>query len=203
MNAFYWWINDPLWGLDWANGYSILSWWIFQETWLVLSTTNLLTMLAVIDEEIDDDRDIVILYNVPRGIYDFVGTRRHLQIALFTGILIINPLLSFVTGELFVNLNRLGWYRFHNDMFCTYNTLSIYLKTKQFLSSENVTSLFRFPNFILQINWSFIIFHLFPNKTRNWCMEFRNCLVFRLPPSSPFEISISESSDNEGLHEFC
>ena len=128
MNVYYWWINDPLWGLDWANGYSILSWCIFQETWLVLSTTNFLMMLTVIDEEIDDDRDIVILYNVPRGIYDFVGTRRHLQIALFTGILIINPLLSFVTGELFVNLNRLGWYRIHNDMFRTYNILSTYLK---------------------------------------------------------------------------
>ena len=43
---------------------------------------------------------IEIDWNIVQCIYDFVGTHRHSQIALFHRILILNPLVSLVAEEL-------------------------------------------------------------------------------------------------------
>lgn len=60
---------------------------------------------------------IEIDWNIVQCIYDFVGTHRHSQIALFRRILILNPLVSLVAEELPILCYR--GFRLQRYILCT------------------------------------------------------------------------------------
>lgn len=135
---------------------------------------------------------IEIDWNIVQCIYDFVGTHRHSQIALFRRILILNPLVSLVAEELPILCYR--GFRLQRYILCTCKKVTRFYDIRlknNFVCVASERELCYIP-FVHQNETT---------KRKSWISWLSSSFKGRRSVEIS-EIPVREPSDNKGLHEF-